>query len=173
MADVMTSEQRSRCMAAIKGKDTKPEMIVRKYLFSRGLRFRVQVRKLPGNPDIVLPKYKTVIFVNGCFWHGHEGCKYFRLPKSNVGFWKEKIERNVARDFRNEAELKALGWRVIRVWECEIKTVAPREEYLKHLYDRIVNPAQSYLVETDIDKPSIAAEPESQYDCQSMNNNSP
>ncbi len=168
MADVMTTEQRSRCMAAIKGKDTKPEMIVRKYLFSRGLRFRVQVRKLPGNPDIVLPKYKTVIFVNRCFWHGHEGCRYFRLPKSNVEFWKEKIERNVARDVRNEAELKALGWHIIRVWECEIKTVAQREEYLKHLYDRIVNSAQSYLIETDIDNPSIAAEPESE---QSYGNN--
>lgn len=94
----MTSEQRSRCMAAIKGKDTKPEMIVRKYLFSRGLRSRVQVRMLPGTPDIVLPKYKTIIFVNGCFWHGHEGCKYFWLPKSNVEFWKEKIERNIERD---------------------------------------------------------------------------
>ena len=127
MADVMTPEQRSRCMAAIKGKDTKPEMIVRKYLFSRGLRFRVQVKKLPGNPDIVLPKYKTVIFVNGCFWHGHEGCRYFRLPKSNIEFWEEKIERNVARDVRNEGELKALGWRVVRVWECEIKTVAERK----------------------------------------------
>lgn len=173
MTDIKTPEQRSRNMAAIKGKDTKPEMIVRKYLFSRGMRFRVQVRKLPGNPDIVLTKYKTVIFVNGCFWHGHEGCRYFRLPKSNIEFWEEKIERNVARDVRNEAELKALGWRVVRVWECEIKTVAQREEYLKHLYDRIVNPAQSYLIETDIDKPSIAAEPESQYDCQSMNNNSP
>ncbi len=160
MADVMTTEQRSRCMAAVKGKDTKPEMIVRKYLFSRGLRFRIQVRKLPGNPDIVLPKYKTVIFVDGCFWHGHEDCRYFRLPKSNVEFWKAKIERNVARDVRNEAALKALGWRVLRVWECEIKTVAQREEYLKRLYNRIVNPAQSYLVETDIDKPSIAAEPE-------------
>lgn len=173
MADVMTTEQRSRCMAAVKGKDTKPEMIVRKYLFSRGLRFRVQVRKLPGNPDIVLPKYKTVIFVDGCFWHGHEDCRYFRLPKSNVEFWKAKIERNVARDVRNEVALKALGWRVVRVWECEIKTVAQREEYLKRLYNRIVNPAQSYIIETDIDKPSIAAEPESQYDCQSMNNNSP
>lgn len=162
MVDVMTPEQRSRCMAAVKGKDTKPEIIVRKYLFSRGLRYRVQVRKLPGNPDIVLPKYKTVIFVNGCFWHGHEGCRYFRLPKSNVEFWEEKIKRNVARDFRNEAELKALGWRVIRVWECEIKTLAQREEYLKCLYDRIVNPTQSYLIETDMDEPSIAAEPESE-----------
>lgn len=160
MTDVMTPEQRSRCMAAIKGKDTKPEMIVRKYLFSRGLRFRVQVRKLPGTPDIVLPKYKTVIFVNGCFWHGHEGCKYFRLPKSNVEFWKEKIERNVARDVRNEAELRALGWRIIRVWECEIKTAAERENYLKRLYDLIVKPTQSYLTETDFDSPSIAAEPE-------------
>lgn len=162
MADVMTLEQKSRNMAAIKGKDTKPEMIVCKYLFSRGLRFRVQVRKQPGNPDIVLPKYKTVIFVNGCFWHGHEDCRYFRLPKSNVEFWKEKIERNVARDVRNEADLKALGWRVIRVWECEIKTLAQREEYLKCLYDRIVNPTQSYLIETDMDEPSIAAEPESE-----------
>ena len=162
MADVMTSEQRSRCMAAIKGKDTKPEMIVRKYLFSRGLRFRIQVRKLPGTPDIVLPKYKTAIFVNGCFWHGHEGCKYFRLPKSNVGFWEEKIERNVARDVRNEAELKALGWRVIWIWECEIKAVARREEYLKRLYDRIVNPAQSYLIGSNMDELSIAAEPESE-----------
>lgn len=161
MTDVMTPEQRSRNMAAIKGKDTKPELIVRKYLFSRGLRFRVQVRKLPGNPDIVLPKYKTVIFVNGCFWHGHEGCRYFRLPKSNVEFWKEKIERNVGWDVRNEAELKALGWRVIRVWECDIKTVAEREEYLKRLYDSIVKPAQSYLIEAVMDEPSIAAEPES------------
>lgn len=104
-------------MAAIKGKDTKPEMIVRKYLFSRGLRFRVQVRKLPGTPDIVLPKYKTAIFVNGCFWHGHEGCKYFRLPKSNVEFWMEKIERNIERDRESMRALLDLGWKVIRVWE--------------------------------------------------------
>lgn len=107
MADVMTPKQRSRCMAAVKGKDTKPEMIVRKYLFSRGLRFRVQVKKLPGKPDIVLPKYKIVIFVNGCFWHGHEDCKYFRLPKSNVEFWKEKIERNIELNTRNRTRVKA------------------------------------------------------------------
>ncbi len=107
MADVMTPEQRSRCMAAVKGKDTKPEMIVRKYLFSRGMRFCVQVRKLPGTPDIVLPKYKTVILVNGCFWHGHEDCKYFRLPKSNVEFWKEKIKRNIELNTRNRTRVKA------------------------------------------------------------------
>lgn len=93
-------------MAAIKGKDTKPEMIVRKYLFSRGLRYRVDNRKLPGSPDIVLKKYKTVVFVDGCFWHGHEGCKYFRLPKSNVDFWRHKIVMNIARDYANNVDLK-------------------------------------------------------------------
>ena len=163
MADVKTPEQRSRNMAAIRGKDTKPEMIVRKYLFSQGLRFRVQVRKLPGTPDIVLPKYKTVIFVNGCFWHGHEGCKYFRLPKSNVEFWKEKIERNVARDARCETELKALGWYVIRVWECEFKAVSGREKYLASLYERIVNPIQPYSLDSDMSESALAAEPESKH----------
>lgn len=156
----MTPEQRHRCMAAIKGKDTKPELIVRKYLFSRGLRFRVQVRKLPGNPDIVLPKYKTVVFVDGCFWHGHEGCRFFRLPKSNVEFWKAKIERNVARDIRTEAELKMLGWRVLRVWECDIRTVSGREDYLNMLSESIVRPQKTYAAETAPASASIAAEPE-------------
>ena len=162
MADVKTPEQRSRNMAAIKGKDTKPEIIVRKYLFSRGLRFRVQVRKLPGNPDIVLPKYKTVIFVNGCFWHGHEGCKYFRLPKSNIEFWKEKIERNIERDRESMQALLVLGWKVIRVWECELRNKANREGTL----DRIYNSITSYdgsgysFEETDA---TMAAEPEADY----------
>lgn len=162
MADAMTPEQRSRCMAAIKGKDTKPEMIVRKYLFSRGLRFRVQVRKLPGNPDIVLPKYKTVIFVNGCFWHGHEGCKYFRLPKSNVEFWKEKIERNIERDRESMRALLDLGWKVIRVWECELRNKANREETLNEIYNSITSPdgCDYSLEETDI---PMAAEPETGY----------
>lgn len=151
-------------MAAVKGKDTKPEMIVRKYLFSRGLRFRVQVRKLPGNPDIVLPKYKTVIFVDGCFWHGHEGCKYYRLPKSNIEFWKTKIERNIALDIRNEAELKAQGWRVIRVWECDIRKVTDRGEYLHQLYDTITKPEQSKGYNSEPDSTPLAAEPESKYD---------
>lgn len=178
----MTPEERSRCMAAIKGKDTKPEMIVRKYLFSRGLRYRVQVKKLPGRPDIVMRKYKTVVFVDGCFWHGHEGCRYFRLPKSNVEFWRQKIERNKARDARNEAELEALGWRVLRVWECDIRPVAGRQEFLDRLYERIVEGYRlerqeewisgqeeaeqrmflqaGYDYEEDID---IAAEPEEPY----------
>lgn len=105
--DAMTPEQKKRRMSAIKGKDTKPEMIVRKYLFYQGLGFHVQVRKLPGTLDIVLPKYKTIFFVNGCFWHGHEGCKYFRQLKSNVEFWKEKIERNIERDTRNRTRVPA------------------------------------------------------------------
>ena len=162
MADVKTPEQRSRNMAAIKGKDTKPEMIVRKYLFSRGLRFRVQVRKLPGKPDIVLPKYKTAIFVNGCFWHGHEGCKYFRLPKSNVEFWKEKIERNIERDRESMQALLDLGWKVIRVWECELRNKANREETLNKIYTSITSPDGSCYSFEETDVP-IAAEPEADY----------
>lgn len=162
MADVMTPEQRSRCMAAIKGKDTKPELIVRKYLFSRGLRFRVQVRKLPGKPDIVLPKYKTAIFVNGCFWHGHEGCKYFRLPKSNVEFWKEKIERNIERDKESMQALFDLGWKVVRVWECELRNKANREETLNKIYTSITSPDGSCYSFEETDVP-IAAEPEADY----------
>ena len=146
-------------MAAIKGKDTKPEMIVRKYLFSRGLRFRIQVRKLPGIPDIVLSKYRTVIFVNGCFWHGHVGCKYYCLPKSNVVFWENKIRNNKARDARNEEQLKALGWSVMRVWECDIRKVAGREEYLQHLYDTITKP-QPKGYDTEYETAPLAAEPE-------------
>ena len=164
MVDVMTPEERSRCMAAIKGKDTKPEMIVRKYLFSRGLRYRVNNRKLPGSPDIVLRKYKTVIFVDGCFWHGHEGCKYFRLPKSNVYFWKHKIAMNIARDYANTVDLKLAGWKVIRIWECEIKTKARREETLRNLYAHIIGKESDGIHErTETDTPIIAAEPYTPY----------
>lgn len=162
MADVKTPEERSRNMAAVKGKDTKPEMIVRKYLFSRGLRFRVQVRKLPGTPDIVLPKYKTAIFVNGCFWHGHEGCKYFRLPKSNVEFWKEKIERNIERDKESMQALFDLGWKVVRVWECELRNKANREETLNKIYTSITSPDGSCYSFEETDVP-MAAEPEADY----------
>ena len=94
MADVLTKEQRRRNMAAIHGKNTKPEILVRKFLFSRGFRYRLNHPRLPGHPDIVLRKYRTVIFVNGCFWHGHDNCRYFRLPKTNIDFWQKKIERN-------------------------------------------------------------------------------
>ena len=120
MADVKTKESRSYNMSRIAGKDTKPEELVRKYLFSKGFRYRKNVRKLPGTPDLVLPKYRTVIFVNGCFWHGHEGCKYFVWPKSNAEFWRQKIETNISRDRRKEAQLRDMGWNVMIVWECEL-----------------------------------------------------
>lgn len=164
MADVMTPEQRSRCMAAIKGKDTKPEMIVRKYLFSRGLRYRVNNRKLPGSPDIVLKKYKTVVFIDGCFWHGHEGCKYYRLPKTNVDFWRHKIGMNIARDYANSVDLRLAGWKVIRVWGCAIKTKAKREETLESLYQEIVGTEhKSNAYESTAEVSPIAAEPSIPY----------
>ena len=121
MADVLTPKQRSYNMSQIHGKDTKPEELVRKFLFSQGFRYRKNDARLPGKPDIVLPKYKTVIFVNGCFWHKHEGCKYFVWPKNNAVFWKEKIMGNVVRDQENYKRLCALGWRIITIWECELK----------------------------------------------------
>ena len=119
--EVHDQKTRSYNMSRVKGKDTKPEEIVRKYLFSQGFRYRKNDKRLPGKPDIVLPKYKTVIFVNGCFWHKHEGCKYFVWPKSNSEFWKEKIESNIVRDKKQYEELKNAGWHVIIVWECELK----------------------------------------------------
>ena len=119
--DVHDQKTRSYNMSRVKGKDTKPEEIVRKYLFSQGFRYRKNDKRLPGKPDIVLPKYKTVIFVTGCFWHKHEGCKYFVWPKSNSEFWKEKIESNIVRDKKQYEELKNAGWHVIIVWECELK----------------------------------------------------
>ena len=108
--DKLTKEQRHRCMSAIKGKNTKPELLVRKFLFSRGFRYRLNHPRLPGHPDLVLRKYRTVIFVNGCFWHGHEGCKYYVLPKTNVEFWKNKIERNRSRDIEERQQLTSMGW---------------------------------------------------------------
>ena len=121
MADVHTPEQRSYNMSRIRGKNTKPEELVRKYLFSRGFRYRKNDPRLPGKPDIVLPKYKTVVFVNGCFWHGHEGCRYFVWPKNNADFWKNKISGNICRDQKNYNFLVELGWKVIIIWECELK----------------------------------------------------
>ena len=120
--DVHDKKTRSYNMSMIKGKNTKPEELVRKYLFSQGFRYRKNVRTLPGSPDIVLPKYKTVIFVNGCFWHGHKGCRYFVWPENNADFWREKITTNIQRDANKIALLEQAGWRVMVVWECELKT---------------------------------------------------
>ena len=119
--DSLSREKRSWNMAQIKSKDTKIEVSVRKYLFAKGFRYRKNDKKLPGKPDMVFPKYKTVIFVNGCFWHMHEGCKYGRLPKSNTEYWKEKLERNVKNDFIHHRQLQDMGWDVIVLWECELK----------------------------------------------------
>lgn len=119
--DVHDKETKSYNMSCIKGKNTRPEEIVRKYLFFQGFRYRKNDKRLPGTPDIVLPKYKTVIFVNGCFWHGHEGCRYFVIPKTNTEFWTNKIETNRKRDIRKINDLQTLGWKVIVVWECQLK----------------------------------------------------
>ncbi len=119
-------------MASIRSKDTKPEVVVRRFLFGRGFRYRLNHPRLPGHPDLVLRKYRTVIFVNGCFWHGHEGCRLFRLPKTNVDFWARKIERNRERDVEEQRVLAKMGWHCITVWECQLKP-AVREHTLEAL----------------------------------------
>ena len=120
---MLTLNQRKYCMSRIRGKNTKPEIMVRKGLHARGFRFRLHNKKLPGSPDIVLPKYGVAIMINGCFWHGHRGCRYATKPKSNVEFWESKIARNRHRDEVTEAHLLALGWHVITIWECELRGV--------------------------------------------------
>lgn len=132
MPDNHISEQRHKNMAAIRAKDTKPEIVVRKYLWSHGFRYRLNHPRLPGKPDIVLRKYRTCIFVNGCFWHGHDGCKYFVMPKSRTDFWQAKITRNQKRDIEVQKKLASMGWHSITIWECELKT-AKREKTLESL----------------------------------------
>jgi DNA mismatch endonuclease (patch repair protein) len=122
MADVHNKKTRSYNMSRIKGKNTKPEVLVRKFLFSQGFRYKLHDKKLPGKPDIVLPKYKTVIFVHGCFWHGHKGCKYFVVPKTRTEWWLNKINGNAERDKKAIKELKKLGYKIINIWECELKS---------------------------------------------------
>ena len=119
--DRITPEKRSEVMSHIRSKNTKPEMVVRRHLHALGFRYRLHSPKLPGHPDIVLPKWHTVIFVNGCFWHRHQGCKAASTPKSNVEFWQAKFTRNVERDRHEHALLKKAGWRVIVLWECQVK----------------------------------------------------
>lgn len=136
--DMFTTQKRSRIMASIQSRNTRPEIIVRRFLFSRGFRFRLHDRKLPGSPDIILPKYRTVIFINGCFWHGHEGCHLYRLPKTNTDFWEAKIMRNRQRDHRDMLLLQEKGWKVLVVWECEIRArKLQRMETLEGLVNEI------------------------------------
>lgn len=120
MPDFLTPAERSRRMSRIRSSDTAPEIALRRALHAIGLRFRLHRKDLPGKPDIVLPRYKAVILVHGCFWHRHESCSIATMPKSNTGFWAEKFDRNVARDQRVQGQLEALGWRIFLVWECEL-----------------------------------------------------
>jgi len=136
MADVHTKEIRSYNMSQIKGKDTKPEMLVRKFLFSNGFRYRLHEKKLPGKPDIVFPKLKTVIFIHGCYWHGHENCKYFVLPKTRTDWWSQKISRNKELDLINSDFLANKGWIVITIFECELKP-AKRDATLLRLIGKL------------------------------------
>lgn len=138
MTDVFTPEKRSEVMSRIRGRDTKPELALRSMLHRLGYRFTVNSRRnksLPGKPDLILPKYQTVVFVHGCFWHGHENCRHFRLPKSRRQWWTAKIEGNRARDQRNLADLHQLGWHVVTIWECALKTVAARAWLSQRLPD--------------------------------------
>lgn len=137
MADVHSKETRSYNMSQIKGKDTKPEMLVRRFLHANGFRYRLHVKDMPGKPDIVLPKYKTVIFVHGCFWHGHEGCKYYVVPKTRTDWWLNKINTNIANDIKAANALKNDGWQIITLWECELKPVAV-EKTVKKLLAKLI-----------------------------------
>lgn len=130
LMDVFTPEKRSEVMSKIRGSDTKPELALRSLLHRHGYRFTIRGPKnksLPGRPDLVLPKHRTVIFVHGCFWHGHENCKHFRLPQSRREWWTAKIDGNRARDLRNENALRALGWHVVTIWECALRTSSARQ----------------------------------------------
>lgn len=120
MTDVVDRATRSRMMAGIRGRDTKPELVVRKYLHKLGFRYRITPRDLPGHPDIVLPKYRTAVFVHGCFWHRHDNCRFAAVPSTNREFWQAKFKANVARDKRVSDQLESAGWRVIIVWECQV-----------------------------------------------------
>ena len=132
MVDVVDAETRSRMMSGIRGKDTKPELTVRRYLHSRGLRYRLNVKDLPGKPDLVFPKYGVAVFVHGCFWHRHSGCRYATIPSSNKEFWQAKFDGNVQRDKINARRLRALGWRVLVAWECGLD-----ESSLDKLFNKI------------------------------------
>lgn len=125
MADKLTPSQRHHCMASIRSKNTRPEWVVRRFLFSQGFRYRIHAKVLSGTPDITLVNLRTCIFINGCFWHGHEGCSLYVTPKTNTDFWTSKIERNKSRDQRVLQELKQSGWHTITIWECQLK---PKEQ---------------------------------------------
>lgn len=137
MADIFPKSKRSKIMSKVRATETKPEIIVRKLLFSKGFRFRKNLKSLPGKPDIVLPKLKTVIFIHGCFWHGHKNCKAATLPKTQKKYWNTKISSNIKRDKRYIRELKKLRWKVIIIWECRIISKAKREKQFNSLLTQL------------------------------------
>lgn len=161
--DKLTPQQRHKNMVSIRSANTKPEVLVRKYLWRMGFRYRLNYNRLPGHPDIVLRKYRTCIFVNGCFWHGHEGCKYFVMPKTNTEFWEKKINRNRERDKEEQKRLAEMGWHVIVVWECELKpdkrekTLASLAFTLNHIFLQDHSVAYPHVEEEN--ELGMAAEP--------------
>lgn len=163
--DIFDHQTRSRCMSRIRSKDTKPELIVRKYLYSRGYRYRKNCRRLPGTPDIVMRKYGVVIFIHGCFWHGHSDS---HLPQTNIEFWRTKIERNKARDAENREALKAMGWRVMTVWECQLKpavrqqTLREIEYWINKSYIESHQKGKAYVLPTEGEDGRKVAEDESE-----------
>lgn len=134
--DKLDKDKRSKIMAKIRSKNTKPEIILRQALYKKGIRYRINYKKIPGTPDIVLTKYQTAIFINGCFWHGHENCKIAHIPKTNTAYWENKINKNKERDKNTTMQLLAMGWQVIVIWECEIKK-NNLEEILVNIQDKI------------------------------------
>lgn len=158
-----STKTRHDIMAAVRSKNTRPEMIVRKFLWGMGFRYRLNNPRLPGHPDIVLRKYRTCVFVNGCFWHGHEGCKYFRMPRTNVDFWTKKISRNRVRDKLEQQQLAKMGWHSITIWECELKpekrdkTLESLAFTLNHIF--LQDQSARYKLREEEDETSLAAEP--------------
>lgn len=139
MVDIVDTSTRSRIMASIKGRDTKPEILIRKLLHKRGFRFRLHVKELPGSPDVVLRKYKAVIFINGCFWHGHKGCHLFKIPATRTEFWEEKINKNQLNDIKSIKLLLDNGWRVCVIWECSVRGA-------KKDLNKVINSISSWLL---------------------------
>ncbi len=140
MSDIFSNEKRSQIMASVKSINTRPEIVVRKYLFACGFRYRINHPKLPGKPDIVLPKYKTVVFIHGCFWHGHRECEASQLPKTRLDYWSKKIESNSLRDKKNVSSLRIQGWQVIIVWTCQLSNKSKKEKALTKLVRMISKP---------------------------------
>ena len=169
MSDCLTPDQRRICMSRIHSKNTKPEMAVRQWLWSRGYRYRLNVKGVPGKPDIVMRRYRTAIFVNGCFWHGHEGCEKFRIPKTNVEFWEAKIRRNQERDKLNYKILQDNGWQVLVLWECQLTkklfetTMQEAEVSLHDYYLKTISPKVKEYIRVDEEAVQMAAEAEAEY----------